>query len=1390
MAGEKNSPVLADERTQFAVLLFTDICDSTALKAHHGALEYRKVAELHNRLFERMAVEEELTLIKNTGDGYFARSLSVAAVVRFALRFQYGMRTMDWPGFPITTRVGIHAGEVADITTLGQADVLAPAADLVARVMGLAVGGQILLTRGPFDEARHFVRAHPAVQSGELPALSWLAHGPYLFKGCEEPVEVFEVGASESAPLVAPPDGEKAKRVIRPGEEETLGWRPASGLEVPGRAGWVLGDKIGEGGFGEVWLAEQAKTRQRRVFKFCFDEERLRSFKRELTFFRLIRDALGERADIARLYDVKLDEPPFFLESEYAERGNLVEWCAKQGGAGAVPMARRIDLMAQIAEAVAAAHSVGILHKDMKPQNVLMQSRAGEEDGPQITDFGIGALADKAALAEHGITAAGFTVNTLVSKGSGSSMTRLYAPPEQLTGKAFTVQGDVYALGVMLYQFVIGDFTRALAPGWEREVKDDLLREDLAECLDGEPARRLASASELVQRLRTLDRRRAAREAEHRRAAINARRKRNARIALAVGAVAAVIAAVMGVGLLRERELRKRADAAERLAQSRLGHAQDARDAAEKLVTEAIFGLKEKLLPLGKISIIEGMAAAAEEYYAKLPADLVSDVTRRHQVMLALNRALVAIASSDDEMAEASCKKALALARELSAKFPDDESLRVEQYEALGMLAYLRFAQDRREETGGYGREVAALAEDWLRAKPKSLGALRAKLIGQSMRLIAMHNTAVDPATALPLFLEAQATADKVRQLGGETLETRMVTAGALLGKAMMMRKIGSKEAALKLFAESDAAFRDAVAAQGDHQFLREYLIIARKWSIEQLMEYARSRGDAALEREAYRQIKELIVEQTALADFEPARLERWKQLGFIYECSHVMVRKFDGYAAWLAWVEKGIAFTDRAASPKFDRPAVRSLRVRLRFTLCGGLDEIKSAGWEIRTCNVLAEIGDILFAPTTTKQPAPDWTHYQTLETWGKVLPALSDPAMLLTQARAMVAYSQRYIEAFPNSAKALRDTYGQVGKAAAILRERGRPEAAEFSKLCEQWRATLEEKFADDPEQILSKCRQAKDRGFELLNAMRDGPAEQKDARFAVLETHTRESLAFLEKMQSRIPEYGYAECRGACFAAQGAALLDRNQFAAAESALREAVTWRTTASAKTNNVNDATGRRRDAADSQERLGLAVFKQGREDEGRKLCREAAEAKAVAISENSAAYDFRYAGETWRRFADLLSDSEKLGARQKALELFRESVRLWKLDTRGLTNQLQYSIVQAAWVELEIADSHDAAAHAKEKEAAYREALSLALEKIAVSKAGEPSENIFQTGLVREGFANFLLSKNRSAEAREQAGQLQKELEQAESAHTAKPEAIERIRNALEGLRSRLPAQ
>ena len=341
-------------QTRLAVLIFTDIVGSTDLKNKLGMAGYSQVLARHNELFEVALTDfTGAKIIKHTGDGYFATFPTASEAVKFALAFQSRMSAESWQPSPLRTRVGIHAGEVQIVEMAGRHDVVGLSADIAARLMSLAVGGQVLLTRGAFDDARQFVREGQQ-QSGAH--LKWMAHGPYLFKGSEDPMEVFEVGLAGISPLARPADSEKAKRVARHEEEGTLGWRPALGQEIPGKSGWLLDRKLGEGGFGEVWLGLQPKFNDRRVFKFCFDAKRVRSLKREYALFRLMRETLGERKDIAKLYDIKLDEPPYYLESEYTDGGNLVEWAGRQSGIGALPLGQRLEIVARICEATSAAH--------------------------------------------------------------------------------------------------------------------------------------------------------------------------------------------------------------------------------------------------------------------------------------------------------------------------------------------------------------------------------------------------------------------------------------------------------------------------------------------------------------------------------------------------------------------------------------------------------------------------------------------------------------------------------------------------------------------------------------------------------------------------------------------------------------------------------------------------------------------------------------------------------------------------------------------------------------------------------------------------------------------------------------------------------------------------
>jgi|CXWL01.1.fsa_nt_gi serine/threonine-protein kinase len=494
------------------VFLFTDLVDATALKSTGDARAATIIAK-HDELFRACLARHGGIEQDNAGDGFFAIFERPSDALRCALDFQQSMQRLQFDE-PVQARVGMHWGEVSllnsDREFSGKQKLIGQAVDTAARVMSLALGGQVLMTRHVFDSARQHVST-----KGGSPAVSFLAHGPYLFKGVEEPMEVFEAGVAEIAPLSAPPNSEKARRAIAPGDDETLGWRPAVDKPIPGREQWLLEKQIGEGGFGEVWIARQSKTGEVRSFKFCFDAKRLRTLKRELTLFRLMKEVLGDRPDIAKLYDVRLDEAPFYLEMEYTAGGSLIDWAARQGGIDKVPLATRLEIIAQSATALAAAHSVGVIHKDIKPGNVLIHENKDGTVQARLTDFGIGQLVTSDLLAQAGITGTGFDGKGTVMTDLGSRTgTRLYMAPELMAGKPPTIQSDVYSLGVMLYQVMVGDLERPLAQGWERDVANALLREDIMACVTGQPAERLFSAKELSRRLSTMEQRLVEREVE------------------------------------------------------------------------------------------------------------------------------------------------------------------------------------------------------------------------------------------------------------------------------------------------------------------------------------------------------------------------------------------------------------------------------------------------------------------------------------------------------------------------------------------------------------------------------------------------------------------------------------------------------------------------------------------------------------------------------------------------------------------------------------------------------------------------------------------------------------------------------------------------------------
>jgi eukaryotic-like serine/threonine-protein kinase len=336
-----------------------------------------------------------------------------------------------------------------------------------------------------------------------------------------------------------------------------VGRQPAStlalapGQAVPGRPNFLLlrqlGHKRGHPG-SEVWLAEHQKTREQRVYKFGLDVDGLRSLKREATLLRVLQDSLDGTDHIVELLDWNFENSPYFLECKYGGL-TLAEWAeAHLSGLG---LPARLALFLQIADAVAAAHSVGVLHKDLKPANVLVMGDANQPH-VRLTDFGSGHLLEPDRLAQLGITRMGATVDDSNSIASTSG-TPLYIAPELFEGQSPTVKSDVFALGIVLYQLLSGRIGQPMVSGWDSEIGDELLRDDLRLATDGNPERRLASAAELAERLRRLDARRAEQQAQQRmldaaqrdREALARTRARRPYVQALVGALAVGVAVAL-----------------------------------------------------------------------------------------------------------------------------------------------------------------------------------------------------------------------------------------------------------------------------------------------------------------------------------------------------------------------------------------------------------------------------------------------------------------------------------------------------------------------------------------------------------------------------------------------------------------------------------------------------------------------------------------------------------------------------------------------------------------------------------------------------------------------------------------------------------------------------
>ena len=211
-------------------------------------------------------------------------------------------------------------------------------------------------------------------------------------------------------------------------------------------AGKYRVDKVlGIGGMGVVVAAHHIQLDDRVAIKFLLPET-LGNGDAVMRFAREARAAVKIKSEhVARVTDVgTLDNGAPYMVMEYLEGGDLSAWLAERGR---LPVEQAVDLLLQACEAIAEAHAIGIVHRDLKPANLFVARLPGGVQSVKVLDFGISKLT--------GFSASGG--ESSATKTSALLGSPLYMSPEQMrSSKDVDARGDIWALGVILYELLAG----------------------------------------------------------------------------------------------------------------------------------------------------------------------------------------------------------------------------------------------------------------------------------------------------------------------------------------------------------------------------------------------------------------------------------------------------------------------------------------------------------------------------------------------------------------------------------------------------------------------------------------------------------------------------------------------------------------------------------------------------------------------------------------------------------------------------------------------------------------------------------------------------------------------------------------------------------------------